>query len=282
MPKNGSCTDVTCNNEIKELYECHCCLRLVCLCHLNKHVEIEKKSKQRSDSLRNELNTIVNTLKEILEEKQLTIEREQHLIEQAKQFLGEPNISIDELQSILEKIHQTIILNRSEITVKVEPSLSETEYCSHVCKYNKENINPNDVTEESRILKDRVLYLEDISHDFIDLVSNDETTKSIQHKLNRVYIQRLQQAIAANKDPRKTKLFHRNENVIDCFNNVPCPFFSEQMNSSNYTRQNEAIMLCQLRLVPIPVFKRHLQLSHNISDSLAQKLYDDFRGSRKK
>ncbi|CAF2899909.1 unnamed protein product [Rotaria sp. Silwood2] len=113
MPKNGSCTDVTCNNEIKELYECHCCLRLVCLCHLNKHVEIEKKSKQRSDSLRNELNTIVNTLKEILEEKQLTIEREQHLIEQAKQFLGEPNISIDELQSILEKIHQTIILNRS-------------------------------------------------------------------------------------------------------------------------------------------------------------------------
>ncbi|CAF3923912.1 unnamed protein product [Rotaria sp. Silwood2] len=332
MPRNGPCTNITCDNEIKELYECHCCLRLVCLYHLNKHVEIEKKSKQRSDTFRNELNTMVNTLQEILEEKQLTINREQNLIEQTKQFLDEPNISIDELQGIFEKIHQAILSNHSEITVKVEPSLSETQYCSCAGKYNKENMNPNG----------GVLYLEDTNHDFIDLVSDDETTKSIQdehvneekvkhkrksfkktigkcpltfdgaygltkanhsvefckhnttrlltlhlhfmnkHKLKSAHSQRLIRAVVANQDPRKTKLFHRNENVINCFDNVPCPFFSGQMNSSNYTRQNETTMLCQLRLVSLNVFKRHLQRRHDISDSLAQKLFDDFKKSRTK
>ncbi|CAF1297260.1 unnamed protein product [Rotaria sp. Silwood1] len=89
MPQNGSCTDITCDNEIKELYECHCCLY-----HLIEHVEIAK--------------TI-----EILEEKQLTIEREQNLLEQAKQFLDESNISIDKLDNIFEKIYQVITSNCS-------------------------------------------------------------------------------------------------------------------------------------------------------------------------
>ncbi|CAF1243495.1 unnamed protein product, partial [Rotaria sordida] len=144
MPEKGPCTDVTCDNEIKELYECHCCLRLVCLYHLNKHVEITKENKQRLDNHRNELNTVIYTLTLIVEEKLLIIEREQNLIQQAKKILDGSSSSIDELQNIFEKINQTIASNRSEeITVKVEPSLLETKYCSCVCKCNKENINSN-------------------------------------------------------------------------------------------------------------------------------------------
>ncbi|CAF4607172.1 unnamed protein product, partial [Rotaria sp. Silwood2] len=144
MPEIGSCTDITCDNEIKELYECHCCLRLVCLYHLNEHVEITKQNKQQLDDLRNELNTVINTLQLIVEEKFLTIEREQNLIEQAKTFLDISSTSIDDLQRVFEQINQTIASNRSEETMlKVEPLLSGTKYCSCVCKCNKENTNSN-------------------------------------------------------------------------------------------------------------------------------------------
>ncbi|CAF4071275.1 unnamed protein product [Rotaria sp. Silwood2] len=171
MPEIGSCTDITCDDEIKELYECHCCLRLVCLYHLNGHVEITKQNKQRQlYNLRNELNTVVNTLKLIVEEKLLTIEREQNLIEQAKKFLDVPSSSIDELQNIFEKINQTIASNRSEeIMLKVEPSLLETKCCSDVCKCNKENKNPNN--DE---------YATDINHNFVDIISVGEPAESIQ------------------------------------------------------------------------------------------------------
>ncbi|CAF4337403.1 unnamed protein product, partial [Rotaria sp. Silwood2] len=76
-----SCTDITCNDEIKELYECHCCLRLVCLNHLIEHIEITKQNKRRLDSVHNELNTVITTLTLIAEKKLLTIGREQNLIE---------------------------------------------------------------------------------------------------------------------------------------------------------------------------------------------------------
>ncbi|CAF4249025.1 unnamed protein product [Rotaria sp. Silwood2] len=73
MPEIGSCTDIACNDEIKELYECHCCLRLVCLNHLIQHVEITKQNKQRLNSVRDELNTVITTLTLIVETKLLTI-----------------------------------------------------------------------------------------------------------------------------------------------------------------------------------------------------------------
>ncbi|CAF4828594.1 unnamed protein product, partial [Rotaria sp. Silwood2] len=61
MPEIGSCTDITCDDEIKELYECHCCLRLVCFKHLAEYIEITKQNKRQLDNLRNELNTVITT-----------------------------------------------------------------------------------------------------------------------------------------------------------------------------------------------------------------------------
>ena len=113
MPSIGSCDDITCDDEIKDLYECHCCLRLVCLNHLNGHVEITKQNKQQFDGLRNQLNTVVNTLKLIIDEKQLSIEREQQLVEHTKTILDVPSSSTNELRNIYEQINQTIASNRS-------------------------------------------------------------------------------------------------------------------------------------------------------------------------
>ncbi|CAF3719229.1 unnamed protein product [Rotaria sp. Silwood1] len=144
MSEKGTCTDITCDDEIKELYQCHCCLQLVCLTHLIQHVEIRKQYKQRLDSLRNELNTGVNTLNLIVEEKLFIIKREQNMIEQAKQLLNISNSTMDELQNSFEQINQAIVSNHSEeIMLKVESSLSETKDCSCVCKCNTETMNSN-------------------------------------------------------------------------------------------------------------------------------------------
>ncbi|CAF1384125.1 unnamed protein product [Rotaria sordida] len=303
MPEKGPCTDLTCDNEIKELYECHCCLRLVCFYHLSKHIEIVKENKQRLDNLRNELNTVVCTLK-------LIIEREQNLVEQAKKIFDEPSSSIDELKNIIEKINQTIASNRS------------------------------DVTEELRISKDDE-YSTDINHDSIDAVSMDETTNSIEdqhvneenkpkqkpyrrifrkcpltfngayglteanhsiefckheqtrqfelynhfiqkHRLKKVYAQRLVRAVVDGQDPKITKLFDENENVINHFYKVPCPICCGQINSSEYNGQNRVTVTCQPRFIILQQLKQHLRRNHKISNLLANKLVDDIKQNQTK
>ncbi|CAF3631076.1 unnamed protein product [Rotaria sp. Silwood1] len=85
----SSCTDITCDDAIKELYECYY-------------------------NVRDELNTVIATLALIVEPKKLmTIEGEQNLIEQAKRFLDVPNSSIDEIQNIFEQVNQVILSTSS-------------------------------------------------------------------------------------------------------------------------------------------------------------------------
>jgi len=113
MPQIGSCTDITCDKEIKHLYECHCCSRLICLNHLIEHVEITKQNKERLDRLSKDLITVSATLKLIIKRKLMDIERENKLIEQAKQLLDVRICSLDEIENIFEDINQAIALNRS-------------------------------------------------------------------------------------------------------------------------------------------------------------------------
>ncbi|CAF4734529.1 unnamed protein product [Rotaria sp. Silwood1] len=315
MPEIGSCTDITCDDGIKALYECHCCLRLVCLHHLIQHVEITKQNKQRLDNLRNELNTVITTFKEIVEEKLLIIARDQNLIEQAKKLLDIPNSSIDELQNIFEKINQTITLNLSETVLKVESSLIESRSCSLICKCNEKKVNS--YVEECKNTKDD-RYSMHINHDVIDtnLFKNifdecpltfdgayglTQANHSIElcehgnnrriglyyhfiykHQLKKFYAQHLVRAVVNNRDPGTTKLFDENEDVIDHFYKVSCPFFNGRINSTQYSRQNVENVPCQRRSLPLRALKKHLQLYHKISKPLAQKLVDDFKANLNK
>lgn len=113
MPQTGYCTDVTCNKELTELYECHCCSWLICLKHLLEHVEISKRDKTKQlDSLRNELISISYTLELIVEKKVHEIEHEKQLINQVKTMLDKSGYTIEEIQSISEEMNQAILSNR--------------------------------------------------------------------------------------------------------------------------------------------------------------------------
>ncbi|CAF1065017.1 unnamed protein product [Adineta steineri] len=125
MPADGLCTDLTCDKEIKHLYECHCCLSLICFQHLSEHVEAAQRNKERLVSLRNELKTDVGTLI--------------NLTEQAQKLLDVENGSIDEVQIIFEEIKQAIGLSQFEGIIKLEPTLPNTKSCSCICKCGNQN-----------------------------------------------------------------------------------------------------------------------------------------------
>ncbi|CAF3904693.1 unnamed protein product [Rotaria sp. Silwood1] len=238
MPEKGSCTDITCDNEIKELYECHCCLRLVCFYHLSEHIEIVKENKQQLDSLRNELNTVVYTLKLIIEEKLSIIEREQNLTEQDEH--------VNEEKKPKQKPYRRIF-RKCPLTFNGAYGLTEANHSIEFCEHGKTR------------------RIELYSH-FIH-----------KHQLKKIYVRRLVRAVVDDQDPRITKLFDGSENVINHFYKIPCPICCGQINSSEYTRQNIVTVPCQPRLVPLHNFKQHLQHSHKISNSLAQKLVDSFK-----
>ena len=120
MPEIGSCTDITCDDELKELYECHCCLRLICFNHLTEHVEIEKQMKEKFHFLVKELRTKTDSIQlsienrlSIIEREKKFIEREKNFIEQANHFLDGQIYPINQIEQILEEFNQLIEANYS-------------------------------------------------------------------------------------------------------------------------------------------------------------------------
>ncbi|CAF1065075.1 unnamed protein product [Adineta steineri] len=139
MPADGLCADLTCDKNIKHLYECHCCSSLICFQHLNEHIEATQGNNEQFESLRNELKTVVDTFKVIVEEKLLNIEREKSLIEKAQKLLDAKTGSIDEVQIIFEEIKEAIALSQLDGIIKVEPALQNTKSCSCICKCGNQN-----------------------------------------------------------------------------------------------------------------------------------------------
>jgi len=132
---------------MKPLYECHCCLRLICFNHLTEHVEIETQTKEKFYSLAKELQTKMDSIQLSIENRLSIIERETILIEREKIFIKQANHLLDgqiypinQIEQILEEFNQFVEANRlskklmkiklcvrffplEETIVKVEPSL---------------------------------------------------------------------------------------------------------------------------------------------------------------
>jgi hypothetical protein len=120
MPQNGLCTDSNCLKEMKPLYECHCCLRLICFNHLIEHVEIEKQMKEKFHFLVKELRTKTDSIQLSIENRLSIIERETKFIEREKKFIEQANHLLDgqiypinQIEQILEEFNQLIEANYS-------------------------------------------------------------------------------------------------------------------------------------------------------------------------
>ncbi|CAM2724328.1 unnamed protein product [Rotaria socialis] len=307
MPEIGSCDVKTCDDNIKELYECHCCLRLVCLNHLNDHVELKKQNQRQLDNLRNELNTAINKLKIIVEEKLLIIGHEQYLIEQAKHFLDVPTSSIDELQNILGRINQAIPFSRSDVAeefgiskndrysmqIDDDDSMDATSFDTTTKSIKDQNVNKEQKKRERRLCTssygkcpltfDGAFGLTQTNHS-ITLCKHEKNHETVlyghfinKHRLKAACAVSLVKAIADKQDPRITKLFDGNETVVNLKYSVLCPCRNGRIDVPGYSRQKGKNVRCQRRLVPFNALKYHLRNHHYISKQLAQKLVDDLK-----
>ena len=103
MPQSGFCVDSRCAKEIRRLYECHCCLRLICLTHLNEHEEKEKVF-----SLTQQLRTKIDFIESTISNRLKLIEREREFVQQANRFLDGRTYSIAEIEKILQGFNQLV------------------------------------------------------------------------------------------------------------------------------------------------------------------------------
>ncbi|UJR16996.1 hypothetical protein I4U23_003894 [Adineta vaga] len=122
MLRTGFCSHTECDLDIKELYECHCCDKLICLKHLLQHIETSKQNKKALK----DLSTITNTFQLIINEKLRQIDCENQLIKQAKELLHSEKCSTDELKSIFDKITLAIQSNHSGDELSVSSLKDET------------------------------------------------------------------------------------------------------------------------------------------------------------
>ncbi|CAF3982688.1 unnamed protein product [Adineta steineri] len=345
MPADGLCTDLTCDKEIKHLYECHCCSRLICFNHLSEHIEAAQRNKERFNSLRNELKTVIDSFTVIIEKKLLNIEREKSLIEKAQKLSDAQTGSIDEVQIIFEEFKEAIALSQLGI-IKVEPTLPNTKVCSCVCKctslndeflseitssrLNKSLVRLN-LTDKSMITTDNKYSMCDTSG-IVDCNSLDRTTASIEdsdndneqnkvktrflsdlrgvcpltfngayglttanhsmhfcskkkahsiglyghflskHRLKPIYVRRLLKAILSNENPKTTKLFNTNEEVVNHLCKIPCPFSKKMAHLFQYATKNVKRAACHSSEMPPNVLNTHLQYYHRVTNSVAQTL----------
>ncbi|CAF1249615.1 unnamed protein product [Adineta steineri] len=350
MPADGLCADLTCDKNIKHLYECHCCSSLICLNHLIEHVESTQRNKERFGSLRNELKTVVDSFKAIIEKKLLNIEREKNLIEQAQELLDLENSSIDEIQIIFEEIKQAIAFSQFDGIGKVGPTLPNTKNCSCICKCTNQNdglllkttpppsespvhLNSTDGTNKSMITTDDEYSMCDTSVT-LDCILLDRATATIEdsddankqnrvksmstrypqgfcpltfdgaygltaanhsvrfcsnkknrpiglyyhfinkHDLQPIDARRLLEAISNNDDPKTTKIFYENEDVINHLYKIPCPFSKDIIHLFRGSTKNIHKLPCHYLRMPAYALRHHLQYYHHVTPSVARKLID--------
>ncbi|CAF4080345.1 unnamed protein product [Adineta steineri] len=93
-----------------------------------------------------------------------------------------------------------------------------------------------------------------------------------KHQLQSICIRRLLRAISNNEDPKTTKLFNENEDVINHLYKMPCPFSKKMTHLIRCPKKNIKRVPCTYILSRNTSLNWHLQYYHGASSSLAREL----------
>jgi hypothetical protein len=113
----------------------------------------------------------------------------------------------------------------------------------------------------------------------IDLCSNKSVRRMQlyfhfinKHNLKAIYARRLVQAVANDQNPKTTKIFHGNADVIDHFYKTLCPFNNEMLDLFQYTKKKIPRVPCGYKSIPLRKLKCHLKNYHHFSGQAAEKI----------
>ncbi len=99
-----------------------------------------------------------------------------------------------------------------------------------------------------------------------------------KHQLTLATARRLVEAIAKKQNPRTTKLFDNNEDIIDHSYRIECPF-RKGIHYLFDSHKKTSIRRVPCHCLPIPgrALKHHLKRYHNLSEDLATKFTRHYR-----
>ncbi|CAF3902796.1 unnamed protein product [Rotaria sp. Silwood1] len=249
IPEIGSCTDITCDNEIKELYQCHCCLRLVCLTHLieqaNKFLDVSNSSIDETQNIFEQINQAITLNRSDVAEEVEILENIQRISLMILWIL----FHLIKHRNLLRKYSKPIAYLSFSKTSKSAKDQHGNE------KQKKLEQKPRTIYDKCPLEFDGAYGLTQEKHSIkFCKHRNNRQIKLYQHFINKhkfkkVYAQRLVQAIADDKDPKTTKLFDGSEDVIDHFYQIPCPFINGRLDFPEYTRKFVSNVPCPRRIL---------------------------------
>ena len=100
------------------------------------------------------------------------------------------------------------------------------------------------------------------------------------HRLKPVYARRLVEAIINEQDLITTKLFNDDEDIIDHFHKIPCPFNDGTMNLLGYNSKKILRVPCPTESIVHYKLKTHLKTYHKLPASIAQIVHDHVKKLR--
>jgi hypothetical protein len=95
-----------------------------------------------------------------------------------------------------------------------------------------------------------------------------------QHKIKRPLAHRLYQAVKQGQNPKTTKLFNENEDVIDPARNdiIQCPFSNSRIDLIGQCPAQSRRIPCSFESVPYAQLTPHLKRHHKLSIPMARKI----------
>ncbi len=95
-----------------------------------------------------------------------------------------------------------------------------------------------------------------------------------KHKIKKPLARRLYQAIKRGENPKTTKLFNENEDVIDPVRNriIQCPFSNSMINLIGQCPAQSRKIPCSSKRVKYIHLTLHLKQYHNLTSPMAKKI----------
>jgi hypothetical protein len=98
-----------------------------------------------------------------------------------------------------------------------------------------------------------------------------------KHKFKKIHAYRLHQAVKTGQNPKITKLFHENEDVIDHDRDIPCPFTSNMINLVGCCPTQSRRIPCQSKPLATYRLVAHLRRYHGVTIGVAKSIVENYR-----
>ncbi len=95
---------------------------------------------------------------------------------------------------------------------------------------------------------------------------------TLKHNIKKTYARQLYQAMQYGKDPKTTKLFNEDEDVMDRDRRISCPFTNKMVHLIGCCPTQSKNIPCQMKSVGSFRLMYHLKTTHGLTHDVAKRI----------